>query len=162
MKYLIQIATNKKIAASLLLSFTWVKNYQYSYNVEAFNTQIINIWAFILWLIGGYIFLCIYDRVRTVVESRYLVTVISWCIYFLGLLLVEYTGYNVLGIHENSARGGALIFGLIHGNMMMHIYYLSFPILSMLLYQTILIVAPVITKWTNNTSNAFRNNATWS
>ena len=152
---------NKKLVASSILSFIWVGNYQYHYNIEAFNTYSINIWAFSLWLISGYLYLTIHRSVKDKITNRYLPLVVSWFIYLIGLLLIEYIGYAVLGIHENSARGGALILGLIHGNSMLHTYYLFFPALIIAVYQLLLVLPANTIKFFNTLRQVSGRYTTW-
>lgn len=140
MNFFSQIAFNKKLIASSTLSFIWVNNYQYKYNVEIFNTHVVNIWAYSLWVIASYVYLKLDSSINNKFANKYISFTLSWAIYFLGLLLLEYIGYNILGIHESSARGGALIFGLIHGNNILHIYYLLFPILITGVYRLFLVL----------------------
>ena len=156
-----QMTLNKKIVASSILSFIWVGNYQYHYNIEAFNTQSINIWAFSLWVISGYLYLTIHGRVKNKIENRYLPLVISWFIYLTGLLLIEYIGYAVLGIRENSARGEALILGLIHGNSTLHTYYMLFPALIIAIYQLLLVLPANAIKILNTLRQASGRYTTW-
>jgi hypothetical protein len=127
-----------QLYSSVLLSYTWVGNYQYKYNVEVFNTHIINAWAFFLWIITGYLFLEIYSFIKKRIPLRYLHFAFSWVTYFTFLLLFEYLGYYILEIRECSARGSALIFGLIHGSRVLHTYYLLFPALIIGVYHLFL------------------------
>lgn len=161
MKLYIQLLLNKKLLASSLLSFIWVSNYQYHYNVEIFNTRIINIWAFTLWVTSGYIYLNIYNNLKVKIYSKTISLFTCWCVYLSGLLMLEYIGYSLLGIHENSARGGALILGLIHGSTVLHIYYMFFPALIILLYQLLLMSPGRVTKWLQNFRQAPRRYTTW-
>jgi hypothetical protein len=124
--------------------------YQYHYNIETFNTPGINIWAFSLWVIGGYSYLTIHNAVKNKIFNSYLSLIISWAIYLTGLFVSEYIGYRILNIHENSARGGALIFGLIHGNKILHSYYLFFPALIIFLHQLLLKLPAWISKCFQN------------
>ena len=128
-----------KLFSSLVLSALWGGYYHYKYNVEAFNVYSINIWAFFLWLVFGYLFLIIYSFVWEKINRVYLRLTVSWVIYFVGLLIVEYIGYHVVCIRENSERAGnALIFGLIHGTLVLHIYYMLFPFLIIAVYHLLL------------------------
>jgi hypothetical protein len=122
--------------SSATFSFVWVGNYHYQYNLELINTKGLNIWAFSLWLIGGYLFLILYDMIKRFFNKVILRFGITWVIYFILLLIIEFTGYYILGIKEVSAgQKNALIFGLVHGTMAMHIYYLLFPFFIISFYE---------------------------
>lgn len=152
---------NKRLLASCILSFLWVSNYQYHYNIEIFNSRIINICAFSLWILSGYTYLYLHDKIKNKIPDYRLQITASWVVYFTGLLVVEYTGYNILGIHENSARGGALIFGLIHGNTFLHIYYMLFPALILVVYQLTLMVPAKTVKLFQTLRRTERRFTTW-
>lgn len=125
-------AADKSISvlASLLLSMIWVGSYHYRYNVAAFNTYGINIWALFLWVLTGYITLQLHFFVKGRIRKPILYMPVTWAAYFAGLLLFEYIGYYVLHIREQSAGPrDALVFGVIHGSATLHVYYLVFPVL---------------------------------
>ena len=125
-----------KIFSSLTFSFLWVGNYHYKYNIEILNTQGLNIWAFSLWLIGGYIFLNLYLYIKSRCHSFIIRITITWLVYFILLLIFEYVGYYLLEIREDSLNEkNALIFGLIHGTLFMHIYYVLFPFFIIPFYE---------------------------
>ncbi len=76
----------------------------------------------------------------------------GWLFYFAVLLVVEYMGYYVLQIREASATAGDdLIWGLIHGTVVLHIYYLCFPF-------TILIVDATVTRQMARLKQAINGN----
>ena len=128
-----------QLFAAAILACFWVSAYRYRYNVDAFNTQGINIWAFSLWVLGGYVFLRIYAFVGNKLISQYLRIIVSWLFYFSCLLVMEYIGYYTLQIRESSARpGDDLLFGLIHGTKGMHVYYVLYPFFIITVYTIIL------------------------
>jgi len=134
--------------SSITLAFIWVGNYQYKYNYEIFNTKGLNIGAFGLWTIGGFVYLLFYHAtVRK--ESRFLQRLfLAWIVYFVFLLVLEYTGYYTMQWHEVSIPGARpLILGLIHGNWALHLYYLIFPLLVIALYE---ILSLLVCKAQNN------------
>ena len=152
-----------QVFSSGFLSFLWVLNYQYKYNVAVFNTPLINIWAFSLWILTGFLFLEIYSFIRKKVGMLYLQFIFSWLVYFTGLLVFEYAGYYILDIRECSARGGALIFGLIHGSKLMHTYYMLFPALIIAIYHLFLVLPVRIQKYVSVIKSGFieRRYKTW-
>jgi hypothetical protein len=122
--------------SSITLAFIWVGNYRYEYNYEIFNTKGLNIGAFALWTIGGFVFLVFYNAcIRK--ERRILLRLfLAWIVYFVLLLALEYTGYYSMRWHEVSIPGAKpLIFGLIHGTWSLHLYYLIYPLLVIPLYE---------------------------
>ena len=122
--------------SSLTLAFIWVGNYQYKYNYEIFNTKGLNIGAFGLWSIGGFVYLLFYHAtVRK--ENRFLLRLfLAWVVYFVFLLVLEYTGYYTMQWREISTPGARpLVLGLIHGNWALHLYYIIFPFLAIALYE---------------------------
>lgn len=133
------------LLSSVLMALVWVGSYHYKYNIGLFNTPVINIWAFTLWVLTGYIALQIIFYFRARVGHAVLILPLSWIIYFAGLLLFEYIGYYVLNIRERSAQpADALVFGVIHGPFSLHAYYVSFPILISGVYNVVLSFAAYI------------------
>lgn len=122
--------SDKKLAfvTSILLAGCWVGSYQYRYNVTAFNTYGINIWAFTLWSITGYLTLRLMSITKKHITQTAWHLPIVWVLYIGILLAGEYIGYYILHIHEqNAGPGDALIWGLVHGTRALHTYYLAFP-----------------------------------
>lgn len=115
-------------------AFLWVGFYQYHYDVEVFNTGGgMNFYTFLTWTVAGFLILQVFFLLRKQqVLSRVLYT---WLIYFAGLMIFEYITYYIFGIHENSNEAGrAMVFGLVHGTITMHIFYLACPFLLMILF----------------------------
>jgi len=122
--------------SSITLAFIWVGNYQYTYNYEIFNTKGLNIGAFGLWTIGGFVFLLFYHATIRKEGRFFLRLFLAWIVYFVFLLVLEHTGYNTMQWHEVSIPGARpLILGLIHGNRALHFYYLIFPFLVIALFE---------------------------
>ena len=122
--------------SSLTFAFVWVGNYQYQYNFAFLNTKGLNIGAFGLWTIGGFIFLLFYETIIRREESFLKRIFFGWIVYFVLLLATEYTGYYLMNWHEVSIPGArSLILGLIHGNLAMHVYYVIFPLLIIPFYE---------------------------
>jgi hypothetical protein len=60
---------------------------------------------------------------------------VTWLFYIILLFAFEFNGYRILGVHENSMTGATpLLFGLIHGNRILHIFYLISPFCTISLY----------------------------
>ena len=121
--------------STLTFSFLWVGFYQYHYNVNL-NTQGLNIWAFSLWTLGGIVFFEGSRRLKIQIENPYfrILTILS--IYYFVLFSIEYLAYYILHIREDSlSNGKPLVFGLIHGTLILHIYYVSYPLTVYLFYR---------------------------
>jgi hypothetical protein len=122
--------------SSITFAFVWVGNYRYEYNFAILNTPGINRWAFFSWLAGGFIFLTIYSYIKSKQNNLIKQLAFTWLVYFVLLLLLEYIGYYIIEIREISATDAKpLIFGLIHGNLSLHIYYSVFPFLIIYFYE---------------------------
>ncbi len=121
------------------LSFLWVGSYQYRYNIEWMNFAGLNLWAFLLWMAGGFIFLKIYISLKSRSRQKYIAVFLSWIIYFILLLVIEFAGYHLLQIRETSIHHKRpLLLGLIHGSPGLHLYYLLFPFIIILFYEYLL------------------------
>jgi hypothetical protein len=127
------------LSSSLTFAFVWVGNYRYEYNYQTLNTSGINLWAFSLWLAGGLAFLTVYRSIKKSITRVFRRLSVSWLLYFISLLTIEYVGYYLLEIREVSVpQANAIFFGLIHGNLALWIYYLIFPFLIVLFYEVLL------------------------
>jgi len=125
--------------SSLTFAFVWVGNYRYEYNYQTINTNGINLWAFSLWLAGGLAFLLVYRFIKKKITGVFRRLAVTWLIYFISLLVIEYVGYFLMEIREVSVpHAKALIFGLIHGNLALWIYYLIFPFLIISFYEVLM------------------------
>lgn len=135
--------------AALFIAFIWTGTYGYRYNNPFFNSQGINWWAFLLWLISGFVIIRFFDILRRKIPV-WLSLVCVWVTYFILLLFVEYIGYNVLELHELSQNGikTPLLLNLIHGSFNLHLFYLTAPVLFLLLYN---ILSKIINKYEQKT-----------
>jgi hypothetical protein len=119
--------------AAFTYSFVWVGFYRYNYNVRLFNFPGINLAALVFWTSGAYTTIMFYQFLeRKTIVIRWLVT---WSAYLLVLFTVEFTGYFIFRLHENSVPGAkALAFGLIHGTNVLHFFYLTSPLYTISLF----------------------------
>jgi hypothetical protein len=130
------------VFSALTFAFVWVGNYKYEYNVHIFNTKGLNIWAFILWTIGGFVILTFYAKIKKRRISYFRRVGFTWLFYVGCILTLEFIGFYLLNIHEVSIPDSKpLIFGLIHGNLVLHIYYIIFPFLVILFYEVLISLA---------------------
>jgi hypothetical protein len=126
--------------ASVSFAFLWVGSYQYHYNagfdISEINTSGLNLWAFFLWFVGGFIFLEVYKFIKKHIKHPFFKFILSYVFYFSSLLVVEFIGFYLLGIKESNPKAkDPLLLGLIHGNLVLHVYYTIFPFLIILLYE---------------------------
>jgi len=127
--------------SSFTLAFLWVGNYHYHYNVTSLNTPGINLWAFFLWCVGGYIIIELYLTIKRRVNNKIGQLIILWLIYFVSLLVIEFIGYYCVEIQERSiSYDNPLIFGLIHGSFWLHLYYMTSPFLLVAFYETLSLI----------------------
>lgn len=123
------------IFSSVTFAFVWVGNYQYAYNYGILNTNGINLWAFLLWLAGGFGLLKIYVFIKGREINVIKQLIYSWTIYVVSLLILECIGYYGFKIREVSVDNPeVLIFGILHGNRALFIYYAVFPFLVIPFY----------------------------
>jgi hypothetical protein len=122
------------LLASATAAFFWVGSYGYHYNRDSLNTPGINLFSFSLWFVGGCCFLFFYSYCLTM-KNQLLRMLITWICYLMVLVTGEYIGYVIAGVHENSkACATPLFFGLIHGSLLLHLYYLLSPFIVISVY----------------------------
>jgi hypothetical protein len=121
------------LLSAVTYAFPWVGFYKYHYNLDFLNTPGINLFSLVLWITGGYITIHVFRTLKY--NSPSVRMVITWIFYLIILVVVEFSGYVLLGIHENSKPGASsLFFGLIHGNRILHIFYLISPLWTISIY----------------------------
>ncbi len=142
-RYAINLIANKNFISFYLpailnagiISFIWVGSYHYRYNVEILNTTNLNIWAFFWWFFGIIGITVLYVKVKNQSKSIAYVYSVIISFYLFALLLIEFIGYNILGIHEVShLNSNGLLFNLIHGTKVMHTFYLIAPLVAIFLF----------------------------
>lgn len=111
------------ISIACVVSFYWVGYYGYKYNISYLNSPVINWLALTLWSLGLICNMVIYKYMRQAIGHKWLCIGLTWLTYLVLLLLIEFTGYYVLGIRQITEEK-PLIFGLIHGTNTLKIYYL--------------------------------------
>jgi len=119
--------------AAFTYSFAWVGFYRYNYNIRLCNFPGINLTALVLWTSGSYSTIMFYRFLEgRNIFVRWLVT---WSAYLFVLFIVEFTGYFIFRLHENSVPDAkALAFGLIHGTNVLHFFYLTSPVYTISLF----------------------------
>ena len=59
---------------------------------------------------------------------------ITWLIYIILLFTVEYIAYHLISLREVTEGTTPLVFDIIHGSTIMHIYYTTAPLYFIWLY----------------------------
>lgn len=125
------------LSISCAMSFFWVASYGYTYNVSFLNSPVVNWWAFVLWSSGLFACLCVYRRFNYYIAEHFLVKIaLIWMLYFSGILIIEYLGYYVLHIRQVTS-GEPLLFGLIHGTVILKAYYVIAGICAVVVSKTL-------------------------
>ncbi len=123
------------ILSSATISYLWVGNYKYLYVIPAFNSAGISWWALLCWFLGGVAIIAGYKRIAEFVKNKILSSAISWSLYFVILILLEYIGYFVFELKEIGHASHPLLFNIIHGTPGMHFFYLSAPFIFIILFE---------------------------
>ena len=119
--------------ASLTISFLWVGFYGYRYSIAFFNSPHINWWALTAWSFSGMIMIFVFNFIKNKKNYFWGVT-ITWLIYIILLFTVEYIAYHLIALREVSEGTTALVFDVIHGSRVMHVYYTTAPLYFIGLY----------------------------
>ncbi len=124
------------VFVSLTISFIWVGNYQYRYNIDSLNTSGLNWWAFSVWSVGIFLLIKFFLSIEPFFKHMLQSLLSTWVIYFAALLIIEYIGHYTLGIMEiGHPTGKALVWGVIHGTRTLDVFYLTVPFTSIILYR---------------------------
>ena len=142
--------THIALFSALTIAFIWVGFYKYEYNAPILNSPGLNYTAFSLWSAALFVMLCLYNLISVRFKKTYSVALL-WIIYFTGLCIFEFTFYHIFGIKESGKHDHKpLIFDIIHGSTVLHIFYLSVPVISVGLYS-------LLNRFFYNTFNFKRN-----
>ncbi|MCE5204990.1 MAG: hypothetical protein LLF80_02640 [Porphyromonadaceae bacterium] len=114
--------------STITIAFLWVGWYGYIYNIPFFNSPYINWWALSCWTLSGVIILLMFINLKDKRNIFFAVT-LPWFIYLVVLCGVEYIAYHLLNFREISQPSTPMIFDIVHGSKIMHIYYLTAPVL---------------------------------
>lgn len=129
------IQTFTIIFASLTISFLWVGFYGYKYSADYLNTPGLNLTTFLIWSFGIIYIIYVSRLVYNKTKKKILSLFIIYLMYLPTLFLFEYFNYHILKVHEISTpERKALIFDIVHGTTSLHVFYLSVPIISIIIY----------------------------
>lgn len=127
------IKVGQAVYIAITYSFIWVGFYGYSYNLAGFNSTGINYAALTSWILGSLTLLLGYLWLRRWGNLTAIIT--AWGLYLLILGTIEYITYNYLGLHEISkTESTAMVFGIIHGLPVLHVFYLIAPGILILMF----------------------------
>jgi len=125
--------TGQAVYVAITYSFVWVGFYGYKYNLPAFNSPGINYTTLIFWFLGSLTVILgfIWFRQLGIIFR----VVVTWGLYLLALGIVEYVFFYYLGLQEISKPDSEpLVFGIIHGLPILHIFYLAAPGILILMF----------------------------
>lgn len=120
--------------SAAFVSFVWVGWYGYSYNHSFFNSSCINWWALTCWSFSGFVIIAINYHLEKKINFP-AAFIITSSIYLTALVVVEYIAYHFFKLHEITSDAEPLIFNIIHGSRIMHIYYVTAPLFYILVYK---------------------------
>jgi hypothetical protein len=119
------IIYKEKIGQELIVAFlfaiAWTSYYTYEYTSKnLFLGGKINLFPLVCWTAGLVLIREIYERLKG--KYRFLKATL---IYLSFLFFIEYVGYNLLNIQLNSHFSALLNLSIIHGPLVMKIFYLT-------------------------------------
>lgn len=122
-------------ALAMSISFIWVGFYGYSYNYTAMNTAFLNLWAFAFWSLGLSAVIVLGRSIENTVADFPARIGLVWMSYIVGLIAMEYIGYDLLNIREISKgiHHDPAVLGLIHGPITMKLYYFLSGLIAVVL-----------------------------
>jgi hypothetical protein len=134
----VNIPKSSKIQIALFTAFTisfiWVGFYKYEYNVPMFNSLGLNYTAFLFWSFGILATIITYERLALKFKKVH-AFVLLWFIYLAGLCVIESISYHIIGLKETGPHvHKALFFDIIHGTVVLHVFYLLVPFISVIIY----------------------------
>lgn len=119
---------------AITIAFLWVGFYKYEYNISVFNSPGLNYMAFSIWVLGIFGIIIIYSMLSAKLK-RIHALMLLWIIYVVVLCFLEFTFYHIIGFRESGNHDHKpLIFDIIHGTLVLHLFYLFLPFLSVFLY----------------------------
>lgn len=113
--------------SSITVSFLWVGFYGYRYSITFFNSPHINWWALTAWSGSGMIMIFVFNYLKDKINYLWGV-IITWLTYISLLVAVEYIAYHLISLREVTEGTTPLIFDIIHGSRIMHVYYTTAPL----------------------------------
>jgi len=132
--FLLNYNTHIALLTAFTIAFLWVGFYGYKYNVPVLNFSGFNYAAFSFWSLGIFLILVTYNYL-TINLGKHYSMILVWIIYFIILCIIEYILYHLFGFRESGQHvHKPLIFDIIHGTKVLHIFYLLVPFISVAVY----------------------------
>ncbi len=116
--------TKKEIVLAMLVSFAWVCFAGiYNYTTFGLTFGTFNLFPFMLWTVALVLFKELSEELEKVLtKSRYWTAL--FVIWFAFIVLVEYIGYNWMGIQLDSSYTGLFGLPILHTPLFAKVYYL--------------------------------------
>ena len=116
----------KELVIAALMSAIWVIYYGYTYKGDQWIIfGVLNVFAWVAWTLGLVVFAQVYEKLRDLFKQRWKAILISGVVYLFAVNLVEWFGYNILKIQLTSSYEGLFGLPLMHGNIVMKVFYLT-------------------------------------
>lgn len=109
----------QELLIAFLIAFAWTSFYRYEYKTINFFIGNVNLFPLICWTFG----LLMTRELYKTLKNKYRFALI--CIIYVAVLLaVEFIGYHVLKVQLNSNFTSLLGLGVIHGTLIMKLFYI--------------------------------------
>lgn len=113
--------------SAVTVAFIWVGWYGYNYTIPFFNSPYVNWWALSCWTISGGTVILLFSNFKAKGSTFFAIT-FPWLIYLVLLFAVEYAAYHLLSFREITQGSTPLIFDIVHGSKIMHVFYVTAPL----------------------------------
>lgn len=119
--------TKQMLFISALLSGIWVYWYGYDYrSPDQVRVDTFNVTTWVCWTLGlmgvGFFYQAIKRRTKMSFFQRMAITAVLWVI---TVLVIEWVGYNKMGIKLKTNYPGLFGLELMHGPWFLKVYYLT-------------------------------------
>jgi hypothetical protein len=120
-------STRQMMFLAALLSGIWVYWYGYDYrSSDQLRVDTFNVTTWICWTMGllavGFFYQALKNRTGLTLVQRVALTAALWTV---GIMIVEWIGYNKMGIKLKSNYPGLFGLELMHGPWYLKVYYLT-------------------------------------
>lgn len=109
----------QQLIIAFLIAIAWTSYYFYEYTTSNLFVGQINLFPLLSWTFGLVLLREIYERMK----GKYKFVQVT-ILYLAVLFIVEYIGYNFGGIQLSSNFPALPILGIIHGPLLMKIFYI--------------------------------------
>lgn len=91
------------------VSFLWTGNNKFEFSNSIFNTQGINWWIFICWMLTGIGILFMYEKLKSSRSSKIKTVTITWLAYLTTLIILIYGTSTLVNAGEVFNAGGSFL-----------------------------------------------------